>query len=108
MLEWWVHSTAKPTNHRSKVGPFLSVIEAAQYTQEYRPAEQWKKISITGRTANYFRLWTILGDTPVNEAEEIEIDFLNFPKGTHRETIWHWFEETFNVVINDKMELENA
>lgn len=41
-------------------------------------------------------LWTELGDVPtVDEgidADTIEVPFLHFPIGTHREDIWHWFE----------------
>ena len=39
------------------------------------------------------KLWNKLGDVPINEDEEIDEDFLHFKKGTHREDIWHWFEE---------------
>jgi len=27
------------------------------------------------------------------ETEEIEQDWNGFPAGTHREDIWHWFDE---------------
>lgn len=52
------------------------------------------------------KLWVELGDLPINEAEEIELPFLHFEANTHRETIWHWFEERFNVYIDGKMELQ--
>ena len=49
------------------------------------------------------QLWKLLGDIPtfndesedIGEYEEdtIEEPFLHFPIGTHREDIWHWFEE---------------
>jgi hypothetical protein len=45
-------------------------------------------------------LWGEFADVPMNpETEEIEIDWQGFPKGTHREEIWHWFEETFKVSV---------
>jgi len=38
-------------------------------------------------------LWKIFEDVPMNpETEEIEVEFLGFPAGTHREEIWHWFD----------------
>lgn len=41
-------------------------------------------------------LWDDLGDIPTvyegEHADEIEENFLQFPIGTHREVIWHWFE----------------
>ena len=39
-------------------------------------------------------LWTEFGDVPMNpETECMEQSFLGFPAGTHREDIWHWFDE---------------
>lgn len=38
-------------------------------------------------------LWAYFGDIPMNpETEQIEGQFLEFPYGTHREEIWHWFD----------------
>lgn len=44
-------------------------------------------------------LWDKLEDIPINEDEEIELEFLHFPVGTHREYLWYWFEMTFSVSI---------
>jgi len=44
-------------------------------------------------------LWEMLGNTPINEFDEIDTPFLHFEIGTHREDIWHWFEDTFNISI---------
>lgn len=39
-------------------------------------------------------LWREFGDVPMNpETECMEAPFLCFPSGTHREDIWHWFDE---------------
>lgn len=39
-------------------------------------------------------LWDKLEDIPMNpETECLEEPFLDFPAGTHREEIWHWFDE---------------
>lgn len=56
--------------------------------------------------------WELLGDTPTNEDEEIDEDVTfirsskpepfneeTFVKGTDIYTIWHWFEETYNVSV---------
>lgn len=51
------------------------------------------------------QLWKELEDIPVDENEKLDTDWYirnkgkNFRKGTHREEIWHWLEETFNVSI---------
>lgn len=45
-------------------------------------------------------LWAEFGDVPMNpETECIEEEWYGFEAGTHREEIWHWFEETFNVSV---------
>lgn len=49
-------------------------------------------------------LWSEFGDVPMNPATEcIEESWRDFPAGTHREDIWHWFENTFNVSVHDLM-----
>lgn len=49
-------------------------------------------------------LWDRFGDVPMNpETEKIECDWNGFEKGTHREEIWHWFEETFGVSVAEDL-----
>lgn len=49
-------------------------------------------------------LWYEFGDVPMDpETECIEESWRGFPKGTHREEIWHWFEETYDVSVADLM-----
>lgn len=43
------------------------------------------------------KMWEELGEIPINEKEEIELKFLSFPVGTHREDIWLWFDEQYEV-----------
>lgn len=38
-------------------------------------------------------MWDELEDVPVDFDECIDIDWRDFPSGTHREEIWHWFDE---------------
>ena len=38
-------------------------------------------------------LWGILGDVPVNDDDEIMEPCIDFPAGTHKEDVWHWFDE---------------
>lgn len=38
-------------------------------------------------------LWDKLTDIPTDGLDGIEEDFLHFKVGTHREDVWHWFEE---------------
>ena len=39
-------------------------------------------------------LWSDFTDVPMNpETECMEAPFLGFPAGTHREEIWHWFDD---------------
>lgn len=49
-------------------------------------------------------LWTEFGDVPMDpETECLDAKWRYFPAGTHREEIWHWFEDTFNVRVADLM-----
>ena len=41
------------------------------------------------------KLWELLGEVPVNNDDEIEEEFLGFPEGTHKEAVWHWFDELY-------------
>ena len=45
------------------------------------------------------KLWDKLGDVPCNSNEDTEEVFLDFPAGTHKYEIWHWFEETFDLSV---------
>lgn len=38
-------------------------------------------------------LWEHFSHVPVNENDEIEDCFLNFPVGTSKFDVWHWFDE---------------
>ena len=49
------------------------------------------------------RLWKMLGDIPTDTSECIELPFEHFPVGTHREEIWHWFEDSFDIAVFDLM-----
>ena len=49
-------------------------------------------------------LWAVFEDIPMDpETEKIEDDFLNFPVGTHREEIWHWFDERYSKGVHTLM-----
>ncbi len=42
------------------------------------------------------QLWDAFGDTTINDLDEIEEPFLDFPAGTYRFDIWHWFDERYS------------
>lgn len=47
-------------------------------------------------------LWEAFGDLPMDpETECIEKKFRHFPAGTHREDIWRYFEDVFDVQVAD-------
>ena len=49
-------------------------------------------------------LWLEFGDVPLNPNTEcIEEDWHGFPAGTHREDVWHWFEEEFGIPVSELM-----
>ena len=38
-------------------------------------------------------MWNELEDIPIDEEECLDVDWQGWNKGTHREEIWHWFDE---------------
>ena len=70
--------------------------------------EDMKEIESRGLSGAYIErknyyirdLWEDFGEVPMNpDTEEIEESWLDFTAGTHREEIWHWFEEQFDISI---------
>jgi hypothetical protein len=56
--------------------------------------EKMKKVKV---------LWQKLGDIPTDDRDCIELPFQHFQVGTHREEIWHWFEDSFGIAVFDLM-----
>lgn len=55
------------------------------------------------------QLWEEFGDIPMDpETECMEEEFLDFPVGTHREEIWHWFDERFPGGVGELMGAEES
>jgi hypothetical protein len=48
-------------------------------------------------------LWQKLRDIPTDDKDCIELPFQHFQVGTHREEIWHWFEDSFGIAVFDLM-----
>lgn len=49
-------------------------------------------------------LWIDFGNVPMNPYTEcIEEEWNGFPTGTHREEIWHWFEEMFDLSVAEDL-----
>ncbi len=38
-------------------------------------------------------LWSLFGDEPLDDDECLINSFLDFGPGTHKEALWHWFDE---------------
>lgn len=56
--------------------------------------------TLKDRDAELERLWAEFGDVPMNpETECMDEPFLGFPAGTHREDIWHWFDERHTLGV---------
>lgn len=49
------------------------------------------------------QLWQAFEEIPVNNDDEIEMDFLNFPKGTSKFDVWHWFDERCPHNLHDDL-----
>lgn len=49
-------------------------------------------------------LWLEFGDVPMDpETECIDEPWMDFPKGTFREDIWHWFEDAFHLSVAEDL-----
>ena len=60
--------------------------------------------TLAARDARIEELWHMFGDIPMDpETEIMEEDFLTFPAGTHREEIWHWFDERYSKGVHELM-----
>jgi len=54
-----------------------------------------KEITLDDEKLEY--LWEAFGDFPgVDEEDCLLDDFLGFETGTHREAVWHWFDERYS------------
>lgn len=60
-----------------------------EFTSESRVATR-----VPLREVEAMALWQALGDRPVDDDGRLEEPFLQFPIGTDREEIWHWFEQS--------------
>jgi len=48
-------------------------------------------------------IWNKFRDIPVNENDEIDIDFYIWKKGTDKFLIWHWFDERCPNNLHDDL-----
>ncbi len=53
-----------------------------------------KEITLDDKKLEY--LWEEFGDVLIDDDECILDDFLGFERGTHREAVWHWFDERYS------------
>lgn len=82
----------------------VSKVIKEEYPDVLTKAEE--KAELTG--LDYKTLWEELGDVPVDENENIDVDWRQFPKGTFREDIWHWFEEEYGISVGELMNGDEA
>lgn len=62
-----------------------------------------KDFSLQLKDFDWRILWDKLGDIPINDDDEIEVDFEHFSEGTDRMEIWHWFEWFFNITLGEQI-----
>lgn len=82
---------------------------------ELKPAAMWyelyengARVGVSSKKVYIGRvkdLWESFGDVPINpETECLEEPWGDiFHKGMHREEVWHWFEEKFDVSVGDEL-----
>jgi hypothetical protein len=50
-------------------------------------------------------LWGELGDVPINEDDEIDVNFHLWEKGTCKLSIWDWFDEMYSGGVHRLLKL---
>lgn len=72
--------------------------EVAEVVDSYIASSQRRMTTLQ----ELYQLWGSFNDVPTDEDGAIEVKFLDFEKGTHREDIWRWFEsQNKNFVIGE-------
>ena len=88
---------------------FKEEVEAIGFSFEYGlDAEPFDFHIINKQLANLSEAryqWDILGIIPCDEEHDTKIEepFLDFPIGTDKFNIWHWFEEKYNVSVAEDL-----
>lgn len=49
------------------------------------------------------QLWEELEDIPVNNDDELEVDYMQFTAGTSKFYVWHWFDERCPNNLHDDL-----
>lgn len=71
-------------------------------TENHTPEELASMEEELFRLRHIQNLWANFDDVPMDPVSEtIEQKWYHFPAGTHRETIWHWFEKEFSISITE-------
>lgn len=52
-------------------------------------------------------LWDLFGDVMIGDDDLIQEEFLDFPEGTNRMEIWHWFDEKYQGGVAKLMNARN-
>lgn len=52
------------------------------------------------------QLWEKLGEIPIDNDDNLEEDFMQFPAGTYRFDVWHWFDERCPRNLHDDLMFE--
>lgn len=99
----WDHSTSGMVRGFSPDG-YIDIV-TLDGTKKSFPRNQLEWIEMSAKD-----LWSTLTDVPINDTDEEDIDipWFDFPKGTPRQDIWHWFEDTFDVRVADLMGISNG
>lgn len=107
----WIVTEHIHKGHLSCVSfPYTEVKEFIEMLTEkfedIHPDSDWNELDYNEEIIKFTNkefakeLWQRFGDIPMNtQTEEIEEKWNGFSVGTHREEIWHWFEETFGVSV---------
>lgn len=105
----WMAGNIKDIPYEELKDIILDIAEDFEKKYEELPWT-WKELDYNEEIENFTNkelakeLWRRFGDIPMHpETEEIEQDWNGFLKGTFREDIWYWFEDTFNMSVAEDL-----
>lgn len=97
--------TTSDIRHAARVAGIKALIQAGFPENALEIGEKKQPGQIKLTLSDLYAKWDQLSDVPVNDFDEIELDFLGFSAGTHREEIWRWFERSNpEFVVGDVMQ----
>lgn len=74
----------------------LKILSSAEFVPEIDFMKRFPRLECVREEKDILEMWELFEQVPVNNEDEIETDFLYWPKGTDKFDIWHWFDNHYS------------